>query len=58
MGEISKINRYQSRRECRDKLIGITNRWEMDDSDGSTMRIDADDEFMSVLYSAIRLLSD
>lgn len=55
---MSKINYFQSRQECRDKLVDIVNKWEMDDSDKSTMTIEADDYFMSILYSAIHLLDN
>lgn len=30
----------------------------MDDSEGSTMRLDVDDEFMATIYSAVKILSN
>jgi hypothetical protein len=55
-GVNGKLNYFQSRQECRDKLVDLTNRWEMDDSDKSTMTIEADDEFMAMIYSVVGLL--
>ena len=55
---MEKLNYFQDRQECLDKLTKIVNRWEMDDNDNPTMTIEADDEFMSVIYSTIRLLKN
>lgn len=52
-----KLNYQQSATECHDKLVDLCNKWEMDDSEGSTMRLDVDDEFMATIYSTVRLLS-
>lgn len=52
-----KYNYRQSVTECRDKLVGLCNRWEMDDSDKDTMMLEVDDDFMSTIYSVVRILS-
>ena len=52
-----KYNYRQSVTECRDKLVGLCNRWEMDDSDKDTMILEVDDDFMSTIYSVVRILN-
>lgn len=52
-----KLNYHQSATECHNKLVGLCDKWEMDDSGGSTMRLDVDDEFMATIYSTVRILS-
>ena len=52
-----KYNYRQSVTECRDKLVGLCNRWEMDDSNKDTMMLEVDDDFMSTIYSVVRILS-
>ena len=51
-----KLNYNQSVTECRDKLIDLCNKWEMDDSDKDTMTLEVDDYFMSTIYSVVKLL--
>lgn len=51
-----KINYNQSATECRDKLVNLCTKWEMDDSDKTTMTLEVDDYFMSTIYSVIKLL--
>ena len=51
-----KLNYNQSVTECRDKLVYLCNRWEMDDSDEDTMTLEVDDYFMSTIYSVVKLL--
>ena len=38
-----KLNYNQSVTECRDKLVDLCNKWEMDDSDKDTMTLEVDD---------------
>lgn len=52
-----KYNYRQSVTECRDKLVELCNRWEMDDSDKDIMMLEIDDDFMSTIYSVVRILS-
>ena len=52
-----KYDYRQSVTECRDKLVELCNRWEMDDSDKDTMMLEVDDDFMSTIYSVVRILS-
>lgn len=54
---MNKLNYQQSATECYDKLIDLCNKWEKDDSEGSTMRLDVNDEFMATIYSTVRILS-
>ena len=51
-----KLNYNQSVTECRDKLVDLCNKWEMDDSDKDTMTLEVDDYFMSTIYNVIKLL--
>ena len=51
-----KLNYNQSVTECRDKLVDLCNKWEMDDSDKDTMTLEVDDYFMSTIYSVVKLL--
>ena len=51
-----KLNYNQSVTECRDKLVDLCNKWEMDDSDKDTMILEVDDFFMSTIYSVVKLL--
>ena len=55
-GVNAKLNYNQPVTECRDKLIDLCNKWEMDDSDKDTMTLKIDDYFMSTIYSVIKLL--
>lgn len=55
---MNKLNYRQSTTECYNKLVDLCDKWEMDDSEGSTMRLDVDDEFMSTIYSTVRILSE
>lgn len=52
----SKINYNQNKTECIDKLMRLCERWEMDDSEKSTMTLEVDDDFMSTIYSVLKLL--
>ena len=52
-----KYDYRQSVTECRDKLVELCNRWEMDDSDKDIMMLEVDDDFMSTIYSVVRILS-
>ena len=52
----AKLNYNQSVTECRDKLVDLCNKWEMDDSDTDTMTLEVDDYFMSTIYSVVKLL--
>ena len=51
-----KLNYNQSVTECRDKLVDLCNKWEMDDSDKDIMILEVDDYFMSTIYSVVKLL--
>lgn len=51
-----KLNYNQSVTECRDKLVNLCNKCEMDDSDKDTMTLEVDDYFMSTIYSVVKLL--
>ena len=51
-----KLNYNQSVTECRDKLVDLCNKWEMDDSNKDTMTLEVDDYFMSTIYSVVKLL--
>ena len=51
-----KLNYNQSVTECRDKLVALCNKWEMDDSDKDTITFEVDDYFRSTIYSVIKLL--
>ena len=51
-----KLNYNQLATECRDKLVDLCNKWEMDDSDKDTMTLEVDDYFMSTIYSVVKLL--
>ena len=55
-GVNTKLNYNQSVTECRDKLVDLCNKWEMDDSDKDTMTLEVDDYFMSTIYSVVKLL--
>ena len=55
-GVNAKLNYNQSVTECRDKLVDLCNKWEMDDSDKDTMTLKVDDYFMSTIYSVVKLL--
>lgn len=54
----TKLNYFQGRQECRDKLLDLCAKWEMDDNNKPTMTIEVDDEFMSVIYSTVHLLDN
>ena len=56
-GISTKMNYNQSITECRDKLVDLCNKWEMDDSDKDTMTLEVDDYFMSTIYSVVKILS-
>ena len=51
-----KLNYNQSVTECRDKLVDLCNKWEMDDSEKDIMTLEVDDYFMSTIYSVVKLL--
>ena len=51
-----KLNYNQLVTECRDKLVDLCNKWEMDDSDKYTMTLEVDDYFMSTIYSVVKFL--
>ena len=51
-----KLNYNQSVTECRDKLVNLCNKWEMDDSDKDTMTLEVYDYFMSTIYSVVKIL--
>ena len=53
-----KLNYNQSVTECRDKLVDLCNKWEMDDSDKDTMTLEVDDYFMSTIYSVVKILGE
>ena len=53
-----KLNYNQSAIECRDKLVDLCNKWEMDDSDRKTMTLEVDDYFMSTIYSVVKILGE
>lgn len=53
-----KLNYNQSATECRDKLVDLCNKWEMDDSDKDTMMLEVDDYFMSTIYSIVKILGE
>ena len=55
-GVNAKLNYNQSVTECRDKLVDLCNKWEMDDSDKDIITLEVDDYFMSTIYSVIKLL--
>ena len=55
-GVNTKLNYNQSVTECRDKLVDLCNKWEMDDLDKDTMTLEVDDYFMSTIYSVVKLL--
>ena len=55
-GVNAKLNYNQSVTECRDKLVDLCKKWEMDDSDKDTMTLEVDDYFMSTIYSVVKLL--
>ena len=57
-GVNTKLNYNQSVTECRDKLVDLCNKWEMDDSDKDTMTLEVDDYFMSTIYSIVKLLDN
>ena len=52
----TEMNYNQSAIECRDKLVDLCSRWEMDDSEKDTMTLEVDDYFMSTIYSVVKLL--
>ena len=56
-GISTKMNYNQSITECRDKLVDLCNKWEMDDSGKDTMTLEVDDYFMSTIYSVVKILS-
>ena len=56
-GVNSNYNYSQSAIECHDKLVALCNKWEWDTSDKATMALEVDDDFMSTIYSTVRLLS-
>ena len=53
-----KLNYNQSVTECRDKLVDLCNKWEMDDSEKDTMTLEVDDYFMSTIYSVVKILNN
>lgn len=55
-GVNTNLNYSQSKKECHDKLVDLCNKWEMDNTDKSTMTLEVDDDFMSTIYSTVRLL--
>ena len=56
-GVNTKLNYNQSVTECRDKLVDLRNKWEMDDSDKETMTFEVDNYFMSTIYSVLKILN-
>ena len=55
-GVNAKLNYTQSVTACRDTLVDLCNKWEMDDSDKDTTTLGVDDYFMSTIYSVVKLL--
>lgn len=56
-GVNTKLNYNQSVTECRDKLVDLRNKWEMDDSDKETMTFEVDNYFMSTIYSVLKIFN-
>ena len=53
-----KLNYFQGVTECHDKLTNLCNKWEFDSTDKATMTLEIDDDFMSTIYSMVRILEN